>query len=59
MIIAENVQVIVEEAVHCGAEIQIGNSMWKNTEERGKGVFQIVEGAIAFGNTMLSVGGSD
>ncbi|TRX03571.1 DUF342 domain-containing protein [Candidatus Methylobacter oryzae] len=55
MILAEHVQVIVEEAVHCGAEIQIGNCIWKNNEERGKGVFQIVDGEISFDNTMLSV----
>lgn len=55
MTLAENVQVIVEDSVHCGAEIQIGNSIWKNNEERGKGVFQIVDGAIDFGNIMLSV----
>jgi uncharacterized protein (DUF342 family) len=55
MTLAENVQVIVEDCVHCGVEIQIGNSIWKNNEERGKGVFQIVGGAIDFGNIMLSV----
>jgi len=55
MTLAEHVQVIVEEAVHAGAEIQIGNAVWKNNEERGKGVFQIVEGEIVFGNIMLSV----
>jgi uncharacterized protein (DUF342 family) len=55
MTLAEHVQVIAEEAVHCGAEIQIGNSVWKNNEERGKGVFRIVEGEIDFDNTMLSV----
>lgn len=55
MILAEHVQVIVEEVVHCGAEIQIGNCIWKNNEERGKGVFQIVDGEISFDNTMLSV----
>ncbi|TAK63237.1 FapA family protein [Methylobacter sp.] len=58
MTLAEHVQVIVEEAVHCGAEIQIGNSIWKNNEERGKGVFQVIDGAIDFGNIMLNVGGS-
>ncbi|MCK9397305.1 MAG: FapA family protein [Methylobacter sp.] len=55
MTLAENVQVIVEDSVHCGVEIQIGNSIWKNNEERGKGVFQIADGAIDFGNIMLSV----
>lgn len=55
MTLAENVQVIVEDSVHCGVEIQIGNSIWKNNEERGKGVFQVVDGAIDFGNIMLSV----
>jgi hypothetical protein len=50
----ENVQVIVEEAVHCGTEIQIGNSIWKNNKERGKGVFKIFEGAINFGSTILN-----
>lgn len=59
MTLAEHVQVIVEEAVHCGAEIQIGNSIWKNNEERGKGVFRIVEGEIDFDNTMLSINGSN
>lgn len=58
MTLAEHVQIIVEEAVHCGVEIQIGNAVWKNNEERGKGAFQIVDGAIDFGNTMLSVSGS-
>lgn len=58
MILAEHVQIIVEDAVHCGVEIQIGNSIWKNNEERGKGVFQVVDGAIDFGNTMLSISGS-
>lgn len=53
--LAEHVQVIVEDSVHCGVEVQIGNFIWKNNEERGKGVFQVVEGAIDFGNTMLSV----
>ena len=58
MTLAENVQVIVEDSVHCGSEIQIGNAIWKNNEERGKGVFQIIDGVIDFGNTMLSVSGS-
>jgi hypothetical protein len=58
MTLAEHVQVIVEDSVHCGAEIQIGNFIWKNNEERGKGVFQIVEGAIDYGNTMLNVSGA-
>ncbi len=55
MTLPKYVQVIVEDAVHCGVEIQIGNSIWKNNEERGKGAFQIVRGAISFGNIMLSV----
>jgi uncharacterized protein (DUF342 family) len=58
MILAENVQVIVEDSVHSGVEIQIGNSIWKNNEERGKGVFQLVDGVIDFSNTMLNVSGS-
>ncbi|MGZ5008084.1 MAG: DUF342 domain-containing protein [Methylobacter sp.] len=58
MILAENVQVIAEEAVHCGVDVQIGNFVWKNNEERGKGVFQIVDGQIDFGNIMLNVSGS-
>lgn len=58
MMLAEHVQVIVEDSVHCGTEIQIGNAIWKNNEDRGKGVFQIIEGEIDFGNTMLSVNGS-
>jgi uncharacterized protein (DUF342 family) len=55
MNLAEHVQVIVEEAIHCGVEIQIGNSIWKNTEERGKGVFQIVDGKIDFANILSNV----
>lgn len=55
MTLAENVQIIVEDSVHAGVEIQIGNSIWKNNEDRGKGVFQIVDGVIDFGNIMLSV----
>ena len=58
MTLPENVQVIAEEAVHCGTEIQIGHCIWKNNEDRGKGVFHIVEGAIDFGNILLSVTGS-
>ncbi|MGR9012876.1 MAG: DUF342 domain-containing protein [Gammaproteobacteria bacterium] len=58
MTLAEHVQIIVEDAVHCGVEIQIGNFIWKNNEERGKGVFQVVDGAIDYDNTMLSVSGS-
>lgn len=58
MTLAENVQVIVEEAVHAGVEIRIGHEIWKNNEERGKGVFQIVDGKIEFGNIMLNVGGA-
>ncbi len=57
MTLAEHVQIIVEEAVHCGTEIQIGNSIWKNNETRGKGVFQLIDGEIDFGNTMLNVTG--
>jgi uncharacterized protein (DUF342 family) len=53
--LAEHVQVIVEDSVHSGVEIQIGNFVWKNNEDRGKGVFQVVEGAVDFGNTMLSI----
>jgi len=55
MTLAEHVQVIVEHAIHAGAEIQIGNAVWKNNEERGKGVFQLVENEVVFGNFMLSV----
>jgi len=55
MTLAEHVQVIVEHAIHAGAEIQIGNVVWKNNEERGKGVFQLVENEVVFGNIMLSV----
>ena len=58
MTLAEHVQVIVEDSVHSGVEIQIGNFIWKNNEARGKGVFQVVDGNIDFGNTMLSVSGS-
>ena len=55
MTLPENVQIIVEETVHCGTEIQIGNAIWKNTLERGKGAFQIINGEIEYGNIMLSV----
>ena len=56
MTLAENVQIIAEEAVHCGTEIQIGHCVWKNNEERGKGVFHIVDGEISFDNVMLNIG---
>ncbi|MFI3157169.1 MAG: FapA family protein [Methylococcaceae bacterium] len=55
MTLAEHVQIIVEEAVHCGTEIQIGNFTWKNSDTRGKGVFQLINGEIDYGNTMLNV----
>ncbi len=55
MTMADNVQVIVEHAVHSGVEVQIGNSVWKNTDERGKGVFQLIDGHVEFGNTMLRI----
>ena len=55
MTLADQVQVIVEEAIYSETEIQIGNAIWKNNEDRGKGVFQMVNGAIDFGNTMLSI----
>lgn len=50
MTLSEHVQVIVEDTVHCGTEIQMGSSLWKNNEQRGKGVFHIVEGEISFGS---------
>ncbi|MDP2098364.1 MAG: FapA family protein [Methylobacter sp.] len=55
MPIVDQVQVIVEEAVYCGAEIHIGHVVWKNDIDRGKGVFQLVNGVIDFGNIMLNV----
>lgn len=55
LIMPENVQVIAEEAVHCGTEIQIGQYVWKNNEDRGKGVFHIVGGEIVFENIMLDL----
>ncbi|MCX7100695.1 MAG: FapA family protein [Methylobacter sp.] len=50
MTLPEKVQIIVEEAVHAGTEIQLGNAICKNNQERGKGVFQIIDGAISFGS---------
>ena len=58
MTVPEQVQVIVEEAVHSGVEIQIGQAIWKNNETRGKGVFQIIEGKIDFGNLMFTLSGT-
>jgi uncharacterized protein (DUF342 family) len=55
MILPEHVPIIVEVAIHCGTEIQIGNAIWKNTQERGKGMFQIVDGEIHFENIILNV----
>lgn len=55
MTLAEHVQIMVEEAVHCGTEIQIGNLIWKNNDTRGKGVFQLINGEIDYGHTMLNV----
>ncbi len=58
MTLAEHVQIIIEDAVHSGAEIQIGTAVWKSNEKRGKGAFQLIDGEIDFGNTMLSVSGT-
>ncbi|MFU8787422.1 MAG: DUF342 domain-containing protein [Methylobacter sp.] len=55
MPVVDQVQVIVENAVYCGTEIHIGHAVWKNEEDRGKGVFQLINGVIDFGHTMLSV----
>ncbi len=55
MTLAEHVQIIIEEAVHCGAEIQIGNLIWKNNDTQGKGVFQLINGEIDYGHIMLNV----
>lgn len=49
MTLSEHVEVIVEEAIYCGTEIQIGHLFWRNNLDRGKGVLQIVDGEIAFG----------
>lgn len=54
MTLSDHVQVIVEDTIHCGTDIQIGNSFWKNNEERGKGVFQIVDGEISFGSAKFT-----
>jgi hypothetical protein len=48
MAFAEDAKVIVERAVYSDTEIQIGNQIWRTIEERGKGVFQIIDGEINF-----------
>lgn len=52
----EDAQVIVEESVHCGIEIQIGQAILKNNQNHGKGVFQLIDGKIIFSNVMFGVG---
>jgi uncharacterized protein (DUF342 family) len=49
MTFAGNAKVIVEQAIYSNTEIQIGNKIWKTIEERGKGVFQLIDGEINFG----------
>jgi hypothetical protein len=48
MTLPEQVQIIVEESVYCGTEIQLGDAIWINNKELGKGVFQIINGVINF-----------
>jgi uncharacterized protein (DUF342 family) len=48
MAFAEDAKVIVERAVYSDTEIQIGNQIWRTIEERGKGVFQLIDGEINF-----------
>lgn len=54
MTLAEHVQVIVEDTVYCGTEIQIGSHIWRNHEDRGKGAFQIIDGEIVYGSKVES-----
>ncbi|MDD2762246.1 MAG: FapA family protein [Methylomonas sp.] len=53
----EHVQVIVDEAVFSNTEIQIGTIVCKNNVDRGKGVFQIVDGEIEFSLTLFNTDG--
>lgn len=46
---AGEAKVIAERAVYSGAEVQIGNQIWRTIEERGKGVFRLIDGEINFG----------
>jgi len=46
---AEDAKVIVEQTIYSDTEINIGNQIWKNMEERGKGVFRLIDGEINFG----------
>jgi uncharacterized protein len=50
MTLAEQVQVIVDDTVYCGVEIQIGNHFWRNNLDRSKGAFQLVESEIVYGS---------
>lgn len=50
MTLAEQVQVIVDDTVYSGVEIQIGNHFWRNNLDRGKGAFQLVESEIIYGS---------
>lgn len=50
--LVEQAQIIAEQAIHGGTEIQIGNKIWKTNSERGNGLFQLKEGEIDFGSIL-------
>ncbi|MDE2402791.1 MAG: DUF342 domain-containing protein [Burkholderiales bacterium] len=48
--LATNAHVIVGQAIHGGTTIQIGHKVWRTTEQRGSGIFRLVDGEIEFGS---------
>jgi len=50
MVFAGDAKIIMEQAIYSGTEIHIGSQIWKNMEERGKGVFRLIDGEINFGD---------
>lgn len=49
LLLTEEARIIVEHSIQGGSEIQIGNKMWRTSEERGPGVFLLKDGELEFG----------
>lgn len=50
MSFAEYAKVVVDQTIHTGVEIRIGNQPWRANEERGKTSFRLIDGKISFGS---------
>ena len=50
MSFAEYAKVVVDQTIHNGVEIRIGNQPWRAREERGKTAFRLIDGKISFGS---------